>query len=126
MNLCAAVISPRWWAAICSCGIAGARIQGFARFTTKNRLPCGVSRNAVVLLFLLRRGGDVINFTRKINNLDYVEAVKQLARARATPLPEEDDKQGRRRTRIVSINKDAARFYYETLNGENGVTARRY
>lgn len=71
-------------------------------------------------------GGDVINFTRKINNLDYVEAVKQLASRAGMPLPEEDDKQGRRRTRIVSINKDAARFYYETLNGENGVTARRY
>ncbi|MEG1125651.1 MAG: DNA primase [Oscillospiraceae bacterium] len=71
-------------------------------------------------------GGDVINFVKKINNLDYIEAVKLLATRAGMPLPEEDDKQGRLRTRIVSINKDVARFYHEYLNSDNGADARRY
>lgn len=71
-------------------------------------------------------GGDVITFIKKINNVDYVEAVKTLASRAGMPLPEEDDKAGRLRSRIVSINKDAARFFFSCLNGEEGKPARAY
>ena len=64
-------------------------------------------------------GGDVITFVRKINNLDYVEAVKMLAGRAGMPMPEEDDKAGRLRSRVPAINKEAARFFYEQLNAEN-------
>lgn len=64
-------------------------------------------------------GGDVITFMRKINNLDYVEAVKMLAGRAGMPMPEEDDKAGRLRSRVLAINKEAARFFYEQLNAEN-------
>lgn len=64
-------------------------------------------------------GGDVITFVRKINNLDYVEAVKMLAGRAGMPMPEEDDKAGRLRSRVLAINKEAARFFYEQLNAEN-------
>ena len=62
-------------------------------------------------------GGDVITFIKKINNLDYVEAVKYLAGRAGMPLPEEDDQVGRLRSRVLAINKEAARFYFEQLNG---------
>lgn len=71
-------------------------------------------------------GGDVITFIKKINNVDYVEAVKILAARAGMPLPEEDDKVGRMRSRITSINKDAARFFFQCLNEEQGKAARRY
>ncbi len=73
-------------------------------------------------------GGDVITFVRKINNLDYVEAVKMLAGRAGMPMPEEDDKAGRLRSRVLAINKEAARFFYEQLNAENNDarTARAY
>ena len=71
-------------------------------------------------------GGDVITFIKKINNVDYVEAVKTLAARAGMPLPEEDDKAGRLRSRIVSINKDAARFFFSCLNAEEGKAARAY
>ena len=73
-------------------------------------------------------GGDVITFVRKINNLDYVEAVKMLAGRAGMPMPEEDDKAGRLRSRVLAINKEAARFFYEQLNAENddARTARAY
>lgn len=64
-------------------------------------------------------GGDAITFIKKINNLDYVEAVKLLAGRAGMPMPEEDDKAGRMRSRILSINKDAARFFYQCLNADN-------
>ncbi len=64
-------------------------------------------------------GGDVITFIRNINNLGYVEAVKFLAARAGMPLPDEDDKAGRMRSRILEINKQAARFFYQCLNADN-------
>ena len=63
-------------------------------------------------------GGDVITFIKKINNVDYMEAVKFLAGRAGMALPEEDDQTGRLRSRIISINKDAARFYFSRLNSD--------
>ena len=40
-------------------------------------------------------GGDAITFTKKINSIDYPEAVKLLAARAGMPEPEEDDKTGR-------------------------------
>lgn len=72
--------------------------------------------------------GDVITFVRKINNLGYVEAVKQLAARAGMPLPDEDDKEGRRRTRMLEMNRCAARYFYEQLNAQTpeAAAARRY
>ena len=71
-------------------------------------------------------GGDVITFIKKINNVDYVEAVKTLASRAGMPLPDEDDNTGRMRSRVLSINKDAARFFVECLQSDEGRAARRY
>ena len=73
-------------------------------------------------------GGDVITFIKKISNLDYVEAVKLLAGRAGMPLPEEDDKVGRLRSRVLGINRAAARFFYEQLNAdtEGSQAARAY
>ena len=61
-------------------------------------------------------GGDAITFTKKINSIDYPEAVKLLAARAGMPEPEEDDKTGRMRSRILSMNKEAARFFHACLN----------
>ena len=73
-------------------------------------------------------GGDVITFIKKINNLDYVEAVKYRAGRAGMPMPEEDDKVGRLRSRVLSVNKETARFFYEQLNAptEEAAAARAY
>lgn len=71
-------------------------------------------------------GGDVITFIKKINNVDYIEAVKFLAGRAGMALPEEDDQTGRLRSRIISINKDAARFYFSRLNSDTGRVGRAY
>lgn len=61
-------------------------------------------------------GGDAITFARKIGNLSYVEAVKQLASRVGMPLPEEDDQETRMRSRLLEINRCAARYFFEQLN----------
>ncbi len=73
-------------------------------------------------------GGDVITFIKKINNLDYVEAVKLLAGRAGMPEPAEDDKVGRMRSRVMAINKDAARYFHACLNSttEEAKIARAY
>ncbi len=70
--------------------------------------------------------GDVIGFVRKINNLDYIEAVKFLAARAGMPMPDEDDATGRMRTRVLAINKEAARFFYSQLNTPENAHARAY
>ena len=71
-------------------------------------------------------GGDVITFIKKINNVDYIEAVKFLAGRAGMALPEEDDQTGRLRSRSISITKDAARCYFSRLNSDAGRVGRAY
>ncbi len=61
-------------------------------------------------------GGDVITFIKKISNLEYVEAVKLLASRAGMPMPNEEDKAGELRRKVLAINKDAARYFYNQLN----------
>lgn len=74
------------------------------------------------------KGGDVITFTKEMQNLDYVEAIKLLAERAGMPAPAEDDKVGKLRSRVLAINKDAAMFFYLCLNSKTpeGANARAY
>ena len=73
-------------------------------------------------------GGDVITFVKKISSLSYPEAVKLLAERSGMPEPEEDDGTGRMRSRILSMNKEAARFFHACLNSsvDEAAQARAY
>ncbi len=73
-------------------------------------------------------GGDVIGFIKKIDSIDYVEAVKLLAARAGMPEPAEDDGTSRMRSRILSMNKEAARFFHACLNStvEEATVARAY
>ncbi|MBO5066557.1 MAG: DNA primase [Clostridia bacterium] len=67
-------------------------------------------------------GGDVVTFIRSIENLDYIEAVKFLADRAGIKMPDEkyDDTASNLRRRIYEANREAARFFHETLFSENG------
>ncbi len=67
-------------------------------------------------------GGDVIGFVRNIENLDYIEAVKFLADRAGIKMPDSnyDDTTANLRRRIYEANREAARFYHETLFTEKG------
>lgn len=67
-------------------------------------------------------GGDAITFLRRIENLDYVEAVKQLADRAGMRMPDEgfDDTLAKRRQRILAANREAARFFHQTMMSPQG------
>ena len=73
--------------------------------------------NAHFYCFGCGAGGDVISFVMRIENLDYVDAVKLLAQRAGMELPESgyDDSMSRLRKRIFEANREAARFYYKSL-----------
>ena len=73
-------------------------------------------------------GGDVISFIRRIENLDYVEAVRFLCeRAGMTmPLDGVDDSMALKRRRIYEMNKEAARFFHDTLLSPAGEAGLSY
>ncbi|GAA6513588.1 DNA primase [Merdimmobilis hominis] len=62
-------------------------------------------------------GGDVVTFIRKIENLEYVEALRFLAQRAGMTLPEEarDDGTALLRTKILEINRESARFFFDQL-----------
>ncbi|MBQ3151669.1 MAG: DNA primase [Clostridia bacterium] len=67
-------------------------------------------------------GGDMVTFIRRIENLDYVEAVKLLADRVGMKMPEDgyDDTLSRKRQRIHEANREAARFFHtQLLKSEN-------
>lgn len=69
-------------------------------------------------------GGDVITFTMKYQNLDYMEAVRSLAQQAGMALPEEESRAAtyhrQRRERLYEMHKVAARFFYNTLISPQG------
>ncbi len=73
-------------------------------------------------------GGEVISFTRRIENLDFYEAVRFLCDKVGMTMPSDgfDDSMAQKRKRIYEMNREAARFFHECLMSEKGRTALEY
>ena len=74
-------------------------------------------------------GGDVITFMMKIENLDFPDAVVQLAERAGLPLPAVDESANlakRRRDRVYAVNKEAAKYFHSCLGTERGKDALSY
>ena len=73
------------------------------------------------------KGGGVINFIMEIENLSFPEAVAFLAKRVGMQMPEEaDDRDAKRRRRLLELNRDAARFFYSCLSKPEGKPALDY
>lgn len=73
-------------------------------------------------------GGDGVSFMRKIENLDYIDAVKLLAQRAGMQMPDEgyDDSLSKKRRVILQINRETARFYHNYMMGERGKVGLQY
>ena len=74
-------------------------------------------------------GGDVITFIRRIENLEYLEAVKLLADRCGLELPMDSDQSDERsmlKKRVLEINRESARFFHSCLMSEQGRQAYEY
>ena len=81
--------------------------------------------------FGCKASGNVINFVMEIERLDFTEAVKHLADQYHMALPQmEDDPDYQRRRsqreRLLAANKEAARFYHQTLFAPEGAEVLAY
>ncbi len=73
-------------------------------------------------------GGDIITFTKMIENLDYVEALKFLAQRAGLQIPEAnvDDREARLRMRALEVNRATAKFYHSSLMSPSAKEAQDY
>lgn len=73
-------------------------------------------------------GGDVITFIMRIENLDYLEAVRFLAQRAGMEMPENtyDDSMSKLRMRVYEANREAARFFHATLISQKGQSGLNY
>lgn len=67
-------------------------------------------------------GGGAIEFVKKMENLDYIDAVKSLAQRAGMQMPDDgyDDSLGKKRKKILEINRATARFYHSYMMSPQG------
>lgn len=81
--------------------------------------------------FGCKAGGSVFTFIQEMEHLSFSEAVELLAERAHLPLPEMQDseeyeRRHTQRERLLSANREAARFFYETLFTPAGARALEY
>ena len=76
------------------------------------------------------KGGNVINFIKNIENVEFLDALKMMADRASIQLPESNDKNERQKSgyfkKLVEINTEAARHYYSNVKDNPGGEADLY
>ncbi len=107
---------------------SGANLFGLCPFHSEKTPSFSVAPDKQIYhCFGCGKGGGVINFIMEIENLSFPEAVEFLARRAGIPVPEQsNDRDSQRRARMLNLNRDAARFFYEQLSTPEGQRAGEY
>lgn len=108
---------------------AGRNLVGLCPFHNEKTPSFSVSpQNGFFHCFGCGVGGDVITFIKRIENLDYLDAVKLLAQRAGMAVPEENGNKGMTalRNRIYEANREAARFFHKKLYTPEGAQALSY
>lgn len=74
-------------------------------------------------------GGDAVTFLKKIENLDYMDAVKLLAQRVGLQMPDDksfDDSLSKKRRRILEINRESAKFFHSYMMSPRGKAGLDY
>ena len=91
------------------CPFHSEKTPSFTVFAASNSFYC----------FGCGAGGDAITFLRKMENMEYEDALARLAKQAGVRLPESTQvHEGRKysRERLFQMNRDAARFFYASLH----------
>lgn len=108
----------------------GGNLWGLCPFHSEKTPSFSVSPDKHIFhCFGCGKGGGVIRFIMEVESLSFPEAVRKLAQRAHLEMPEEDQEAQRRRAhrqRLLDLNRQAARFYYETLKSPLGEPMRRY
>ena len=106
----------------------GANYFGLCPFHNEKTGSFSVSPDKQIYhCFGCKKGGGVISFIMEEENLSFPDAVRFLAKRANLPVPEEEQGEGSRlRARLLELNRDAARFYYELLHDKRGEACAEY
>lgn len=107
----------------------GANLFGLCPFHNEKTGSFSVSPDKqIYYCFGCKKGGGVVNFVMDVENLTFPDAVRFLAKRAGMEVPEEtgDRDAGRRRQRLLDLNRDAARFYYQMLQQPEGQAVQAY
>jgi DNA primase, catalytic core len=107
---------------------SGANLFGLCPFHSEKTPSFSVNpERQIYHCFGCGKGGSVINFIMEIENLSFPDAVQFLAHRAGMEVPEDaPDENKSRRTRMLELNRAAARFFYEQLVAPTGRTAQEY
>ncbi len=99
---------------------AGSNMQGLCPFHSEKTPSFSVSPSKNFFhCFGCGAGGDVITFVKKIENLDYPQAVEFLARRAGITIPTDGTQEkGLSRNRVFEMNLEAAKFFRNCLFDE--------
>lgn len=107
----------------------GANLFGLCPFHSEKSGSFSVSPDKqIYYCFGCKKGGGVVNFIMEEENLTFPDAVRFLAKRAGMEVPEEegDREAGRRRARLLQLNRDAAMFYHQLLWQADGQAVRDY
>ncbi len=108
---------------------SGSNLFGLCPFHNEKTPSFSVSpEKQIYHCFGCGKGGGVINFIMEIEGLGFQDAVAFLARRAGMPPPEDgsSEETRSRRGRLLDLNKEAARFYYQVLSSPAGAEAMAY
>ena len=107
----------------------GGNLFGLCPFHNEKTPSFSVSPDKQIYhCFGCKKGGGVINFIMEIENLTFPEAVRFLAKRANLPVPEEEERSDadKLRRRVLELNRDAARWYYDLLCSPEGKAVQSY
>ena len=107
----------------------GGNLFGLCPFHNEKTPSFSVSPDKQIYhCFGCKKGGGVINFIMEIENLSYPDAIRFLAKRVNMEVPEDRESADadRLRKRLLALNRDAARWYYDVLQSPDGAAVRAY
>ena len=107
----------------------GSNLFGLCPFHSEKTGSFSVSPNkGIYYCFGCHKGGGAINFIMEIENLDYPDAVRFLAKRAGMEVPEDAGYQStyRKQERLWALCRDAARWFHARLQEDCGRQAREY
>jgi DNA primase len=95
---------------------AGRNLKGLCPFHNDSNPSLMVSpEKGIAYCFACNTGGDVFKFIQLIENVEFPEAVRILAKRAGVPLPEFKPQAHNQKMRIIDMNRSAVKFFAKQL-----------